>query len=266
MSYLAMSQHGAASLHPQHLKAMIAIGTDVDLYEEVAYSGGIFNEQFWSIWKAAGLMPAAIIGEPNVADFITTMKNSPLPGFRSGGRVRPAGERVHEPRPERSDSSAVGCGGDHTRRSLSPAWRQRCVPGHADLRTRSSTSGRTRSEGPSGPPQTVASHMAFFDHWLKGVENGIMDVPPVRLEIRTGNGASFVLQENEWPVARTKYTRWYLDATAADWAGTAARSDFLRLSTSNPSAERERSYSAEVRLLPPGVGAAIRLDPPVARV
>ena len=28
---------------------MIAIGTDVDLYEEVAYSGGIFNEQFWWI-------------------------------------------------------------------------------------------------------------------------------------------------------------------------------------------------------------------------
>ncbi len=47
---------GAASLHPQHLKAMIAIGTDVDLYEEVAYNGGIFNEQFWSIWKTAGLI------------------------------------------------------------------------------------------------------------------------------------------------------------------------------------------------------------------
>ena len=88
-----------------------------------------------------------------------------------------------------------------------------------------------------------------------------MDVPPVRLEIRTGNGASFVLQENEWPVARTNYTRWYLDATSAEWAGTDARSDFLRLSMSEPSVERQRSYSAEVRLLPPGVGAAIRLDP-----
>lgn len=29
MSYLAISQHAAASLHPEHLKAMIAIGTDV---------------------------------------------------------------------------------------------------------------------------------------------------------------------------------------------------------------------------------------------
>ncbi len=109
--------------------------------------------------------------------------------------------------------------------------------------------------------ETFASHKAFFDHWLKGIDNGIMDVPPVRLEIRTGNGASFVLQENEWPVARTNYTRWYLDATSAEWAGTDARSDFLRLSMSEPSVERQRSYSAEVRLLPPGVGAAIRLDP-----
>lgn len=72
MSYLAMSQHQAASLHPEYLKAMIAIGTDVDLYEEVAYSGGIFNEQFWSIWKASGLVPA-ICGDIDVADFIQTL-------------------------------------------------------------------------------------------------------------------------------------------------------------------------------------------------
>ena len=44
MSYLAMSQHQVASLHPKHLKAMIAIGTDVDMYEEVVYTGGILNE------------------------------------------------------------------------------------------------------------------------------------------------------------------------------------------------------------------------------
>ncbi|NED82101.1 CocE/NonD family hydrolase, partial [Streptomyces sp. SID11233] len=54
MSYLAVSQHAAASLRPQHLKAMIAIGTDVDLYEEVAYNGGILNEQFFPTWKRSG--------------------------------------------------------------------------------------------------------------------------------------------------------------------------------------------------------------------
>jgi len=258
MSYLAMSQHGAASLHPQHLKAMIAIGTDVDLYEEVAYSGGIFNEQFWSIWKASGLMPA-IVGEPDVADFITTLKHSP---FRDSDP-----ESVFGPRAKvfmSPDLSGVDV----------PLWVVAATTHVAHFHQLGGSGAYLSTPTPNKKldfwedwfqkayaTETIASHKAFFDHWLKGIDNGIMDVPPVRLEIRTGNGASFVLQENEWPVARTNYTRWYLDATSAEWAGTDARSDFLRLSMSEPSVERQRSYSAEVRLLPPGVGAAIRLDP-----
>ena len=110
----------------------------------------------------------------------------------------------------------------------------------------------------------VASHRAFFDHWLKGVDNGIMDVPPVRLEIRSGNGASFVLQENEWPVAHEVHSV----VSRRDCGGLDRNrgplSDFLRLSTSEPSVERLRSYSAEVRLLPPGVGAAVSSRPGLA--
>lgn len=34
-----------------------------------------------------------------------------------------------------------------------------------------------------------------------------MAAPPVRLEIRSGNGAALVLHENEWPVARAEYRR-----------------------------------------------------------
>ena len=258
MSYLAMSQHGAASLHPQHLKAMIAIGTDVDLYEEVAYSGGIFNEQFWSIWKASGLMPA-IVGEPDVADFITMLKHSP---FRDSDP-----ESVFGPR------AKVFMSPDLSRVDV-PLWVVAATTHVAHFHQLGGSGAYLSTPTPNKKldfwedwfqkayaTETIASHKAFFDHWLKGIDNGIMDVPPVRLEIRTGNGASFVLQENEWPVARTNYTRWYLDATSAEWAGTDARSDFLSLSMSEPSVERQRSYSAEVRLLPPGTGAAIRLDP-----
>ncbi len=109
--------------------------------------------------------------------------------------------------------------------------------------------------------ETVAMHKAFFDHWLKGIDNSIMDGPPIRLEIRTGNGASYVRQENEWPVARTSYERWYLDAAPSGWAGTSTRQDFLQLLTSEPTVEQEARYSAEVTLVGPGVGAAIQVDP-----
>ena len=42
---------------------------------------------------------------------------------------------------------------------------------------------------------------------VKGIDNGVMDEAPVRVQVRTGNGAHFVLYENEWPIARTLYRR-----------------------------------------------------------
>ena len=53
--------------------------------------------------------------------------------------------------------------------------------------------------------------LRFFDKWLKGIENGVMDEPPVKLAIRTGNDAYAFRHENEWPLARTQWTKYYLD-------------------------------------------------------
>ena len=53
MSYLAITQHTAASLQPPHLKAMIALGTDSDLYNEALYGGGLYGEGFWTWWRGA---------------------------------------------------------------------------------------------------------------------------------------------------------------------------------------------------------------------
>ena len=50
----------------------------------------------------------------------------------------------------------------------------------------------------------------FFDHFLKGLDNGWLDQPRVQLQIRRVDG--FVERlENEWPLARTQWTRFYLD-------------------------------------------------------
>jgi predicted acyl esterase len=54
--------------------------------------------------------------------------------------------------------------------------------------------------------------LRWFDYWLKGIDTGIMDDPPVKLEIRTGGGTKpyEFRYENEWPIARTKWTKLYL--------------------------------------------------------
>jgi len=51
----------------------------------------------------------------------------------------------------------------------------------------------------------------FFDHFLKGVDNGWEKQPKVALNIRHP-GEKFELRyENEWPLARTQWTKLYLD-------------------------------------------------------
>ena len=60
----------------------------------------------------------------------------------------------------------------------------------------------------------------FFDHFLKGVENGWDRQPRVRLQVRHP-GEHFVERtEQEWPLARTRWTRLYLNAATSSLEST----------------------------------------------
>ena len=56
--------------------------------------------------------------------------------------------------------------------------------------------------------------LRFFDYWLKGIDNGVMDEPPVKLAIRKGGDEIEWRHEHEWPLARTRWTRLFLDLSA----------------------------------------------------
>ena len=53
----------------------------------------------------------------------------------------------------------------------------------------------------------TARHVAWFDHWLKGVKNDVVGEPPVKIFVM---GENVWRSENEWPLARTQYTPLYL--------------------------------------------------------
>jgi len=68
-----------------------------------------------------------------------------------------------------------------------------------------------------------AFEQRWFDHWLKGVDNGVEREPPVRLYVmgggdahRTPEGRVFVgghwRDEQEWPLSRARATAYYLHA------------------------------------------------------
>lgn len=64
------------------------------------------------------------------------------------------------------------------------------------------------------PINTVRPYIEYHDemvrwheYWLKDKDNGIMDEPPVKLYVMGINKWRF---ENEWPLKRTRYTKFYL--------------------------------------------------------
>jgi hypothetical protein len=82
-----------------------------------------------------------------------------------------------------------------------------------------------------GPAAGIDVHelrLGWFDHWLKGVRNGVMDEPPVRV---------FTMGANEWqslaawPPPDVRYERWYFNGTRS---GTAPSPNDGSLSTEPP--------------------------------
>ncbi|MCP3729989.1 CocE/NonD family hydrolase [Sphingomonas sp. MG17] len=243
MSYYAMTQHQAAALAPRHLKAMIAIGTDVDMYEEVLYTGGILNEEFFPHWYKGGVLPA-VCGEPDAIDFMAVARACPFKDSDPAAIFGPRGEVFMSP-----DMRGVTV----------PTWTVACTTHPAHFHQLGSSEAYLTTPTPhkkidfredwftrSYSAAMVAEHMAFFDHWLKGIDNGVMDKPPVTLEVRAGYGSSYEQHEQEWPVARTEYCKYHLDLSPSDWAGDAHRNDFRRLSLTEAATAGEASYSAEI--------------------
>jgi predicted acyl esterase len=62
--------------------------------------------------------------------------------------------------------------------------------------------------------------LRFLEQVLRGVDTGITREPRVRLAIRRGGDRFDWRYENEWPIARTRWTSHYLDATRGSLSTT----------------------------------------------
>ncbi|NND49372.1 MAG: hypothetical protein HKN60_03880 [Rhizobiales bacterium] len=78
----------------------------------------------------------------------------------------------------------------------------------------------------------VALQKRFFDHFLKGEDNGWQSTPPVMLNIRHPGEKFVYREENEWPLERTQWTKFHLDL------------DNLLLSSEPAATETSRTYRA----------------------
>jgi putative CocE/NonD family hydrolase len=61
--------------------------------------------------------------------------------------------------------------------------------------------------GPRAAVDMLGLQLRWFDQRLRGIDTGIDDEPPVRIFVM---GANVWRDEHEWPLARTRYTDYYL--------------------------------------------------------
>ncbi len=223
VSYYGINQWQAASLQPRHLEAACIWEGSADWYRDMTHHGGILST-FWANW------------------YDMQVKTVQYGLGARGPRSRVTGELVCGPETLRDDELTENRSsfGDDIRahpldddyhRERSPVWLNVTVPllsaanwGGQGLHPRGNFEGYMRA---ASKQKWLEAHglehwtefytdyglklqKRFFDFFLKGADNGWDQQPPVKLQVRHIDG--FVERdEDDWPLPRTQWTRFYLD-------------------------------------------------------
>lgn len=201
VSYLAMSQWRVASLNPPHLKAIIPWEGASDMYREFVLQGGIRETRFFPGFFEGRVKASQNPGYPFGDDVVEMSHQHPLDDDY-WATMRPNLTAITVPALICTSWSDHGM---HTRGSLE---------GFKQIASTDKwlyTHGRKKWEV-FYSAEAKAAQKQFFDYFLKGIENGMMEVPRVRLEVRKTYDQYTVRHEQQWPVAGTQYDTWYLDA------------------------------------------------------
>ena len=225
ISYYAINQWRVAAKHrPPHLAALIPWEGFTDFYRDAARHGGILCE-FMRRWAPAQALTVQHgLGErakknPNTGESVAGPETRPEAEL-AGRRADPFADIQARPlddawyRARSADLSRVtvpflscanwGGQGIHPRGNFN-AFVQAPAP-QKWLEVHGESHWSLFSSG-----YGLALQKRFFDYFLKGVQNGWDKQPRVQLNIRHP-GERFVLRhENEWPLARTRWTKLYLD-------------------------------------------------------
>ncbi len=196
VSYLASSQWRVAELEPPHLAAINPWEGWADTYREVAYHGGIPDTWFWPyLWTRWG------VSSTRIEDWRAEMREHPFCDAFWASKAADF-SRIRAPAFIVASWSDHGL---HTRGTLEGF--KHIASGDKWLEVHGRKKWAYYYE-----PDSVARLQTFFDHFLLDLPTTLPEWPKVRLEIREGCYVGSTRGENEWPLARTRYTKLYLDA------------------------------------------------------
>lgn len=194
VSYLTVSQWRVAELNPPHLAAINPWEGWSDTYREVARHGGIPETSFWPyIWERWGASRGPIEDlERETAEH---------PWFDEFWQTKASQlERIQVPAWVVASWSDQGL---HSRGTLEGFRRISSSQKWLDVHGR-------KKWAEYYLPDNVERQRRFFDHFLKGEDNGWADRPTVLFEAREAYYRGTVHPASAWPIPRTQYVPLYL--------------------------------------------------------
>lgn len=213
VSYLAIAQWVAASSAPEHLKAIMPWEGQSDNYREVLFHGGIPETAFTEFWLTRVRSKANDINLPPAAIVNFAGKRPMLMRWLQENVMPPSGIALEEITVPALIAASWSDHGMHTRGSFegfkSISSQQKWLYTHGQPKWDVYYS-----------PEALEMQTAFFDHFLKGEDNGFDKRPRVRIEVRDTLDTYSVRSEDTWPLPSTVLTSLYLDASSGALADT----------------------------------------------
>jgi predicted acyl esterase len=228
ISYFAENQWQTAALQPKHLAAICTWEGAADFYRDMAHHGGIFCNGFTKAWSEAQVWSVQNGKGAN------GYKSRLTGDWVSGPETLTEEQLGANRRNFYEDCLAHKLDTDDYWQTRMPDWTKVEVPllssanwGGQGLHPRGNFEGFVRSAGEQKWLEVhglehwtefytdygVALQKKFFGHFLKGEDTGWDGQPKVLLQVRHPGERFVERHENEWPLARTQWTKYHLDAT-----------------------------------------------------
>ena len=223
VSYYGTNQWQVASLQPPHLAAMCVWEGGADWYRDMTHHGGILNTFFANWFDMQVKTVQHGLGARGAVSRVT--------GNAVCGDETLSDKALAANRCDFGDAILAHPLDDEYHRARSPVWDQVTAPlltaanwGGQGLHPRGNFEGFVRAGSKDKWLEAhglehwthfytdygVKLQKRFFGHFLKGESNGWERQPRVQLQVRHTD--RFVERhENEWPLARTRWTKLYLD-------------------------------------------------------
>lgn len=228
ISYYAINQWHVAALQPPHLAAMVPWEGAADSYRDFFRHGGIFSNKFLETWYPRQILSVQHGNQNGPTDPwmgmpATGPESYSEPELQANRMATHANVRARE-----MDADWY--------RARSPDWNKVVTPflsaanwagfglhprGNFSAFTEAASSKKWLEAHPGRHEEWfyleygMELQKRFFDHFLKGEDNGWDREPRVWMHIRRPFSERFHLRkEHEWPLARTVWTKLFLDADA----------------------------------------------------